>query len=76
VRRGITDLDGRGDAVGGIVVMRFGENALATITRVKARLAEVQAGLPPGVVVRPVYDRSTLIERPSTRCARRLWRKR
>jgi copper/silver efflux system protein len=62
VRRGITDLDGRGDAVGGIVVMRFGENALATIARVKAKLAEVQAGLPPGVVVRPVYDRSTLIE--------------
>ena len=62
VRRGITDLDGRGDAVGGIVVMRFGENALTTIARVKAKLAEAQAGLPPGVVVRPVYDRSTLIE--------------
>ncbi|MHB1297613.1 MAG: efflux RND transporter permease subunit, partial [Gemmatimonadaceae bacterium] len=62
VRRGITDLDGRGDAVGGIVVMRFGENALATIDRVKARLAEVQGGLPPGVVVHPVYDRSALIE--------------
>lgn len=61
VRRGITDLDGRGDAVGGIVVMRFGENALATIDRVKARLQQVQAGLPPGVVVRPVYDRSGLI---------------
>ena len=62
VRRGITDLDGRGDAVGGIVVMRFGENALATIDRVKAKLAEVQPGLPAGVVVRPVYDRSDLIE--------------
>lgn len=62
VRRGITDLDGRGDAVGGIVVMRFGENALATIKNVKARLDEVKGGLPPGVVVRPVYDRSTLIE--------------
>ena len=62
VRRGITDLDGRGDAVGGIVVMRFGENAKATIERVKERLAEVQSGLPPGVVVRPVYDRSALIE--------------
>ncbi|MGZ8378914.1 MAG: efflux RND transporter permease subunit [Gemmatirosa sp.] len=62
VRRGITDLDGRGDAVGGIVVMRFGENALATIARVKAKLAAVQGGLPPGVVVHPVYDRSTLIE--------------
>ncbi len=62
VRRGITDLDGRGDAVGGIVVMRFGENALETIDRVKARLVEVQGSLPAGVVVRPVYDRSTLIK--------------
>ena len=63
VRRGIADLDGRGDAVGGIVVMRFGENALATIGNVKAKLAEVEKGLPPGVVIRPVYDRSELIER-------------
>src|SRR5829696_7569467 len=63
VRRGITDLDGRGDAVGGIVVMRFGENARATIERVKSRLADVAGGLPPGVVVRPVYDRSDLIDR-------------
>ncbi|HEU0078879.1 MAG TPA: efflux RND transporter permease subunit, partial [Longimicrobiaceae bacterium] len=61
VRRGIADLDGRGDVVGGIVVMRFGENALATIDRVKAKLAEIEGGLPPGVVVRPVYDRSSLI---------------
>ena len=63
VRRGVADLDGRGDVVGGIVVMRSGENALATIERVKARLAEVSGGLPEGVVVRPVYDRSDLIER-------------
>jgi Cu(I)/Ag(I) efflux system membrane protein CusA/SilA len=63
VRRGIADLDGRGDAVGGIVVMRFGQNALTTIQRIKAKLAEVQTGLPPGVIVRPVYDRSELIER-------------
>jgi len=63
VRRGIAELDGRGDAVGGIVVMRYGQNALTTIQRVKARLAEVQPGLPPGVIVRPVYDRSELIER-------------
>src|SRR5512135_3299615 len=46
-RRGVADLDGRGDAVGGIVVMRFGENALATIKNVKAKLASVQQGLPP-----------------------------
>ncbi|MEZ4425033.1 MAG: CusA/CzcA family heavy metal efflux RND transporter [Gemmatimonadota bacterium] len=62
VRRGIADLDGRGEVVGGIVVMRFGENALATIDRVKARLADIASGLPEGVVLRPVYDRSTLIE--------------
>jgi len=63
VRRGIADLDGRGDVVGGIVVMRFGENALATIDRVKEKLSELEAGLPPGVVIRPVYDRSDLILR-------------
>ena len=63
VRRGIAELDGRGDAVGGIVIMRFGENALTTIERVKEKLASVQSGLPAGVVVRPVYDRSDLIER-------------
>ncbi len=63
VRRGIADYNGRGDAVGGIVIMRFGENALATIERVKARLAEIETGLPPGVVIHPVYDRSSLIHR-------------
>src|SRR5690606_10361851 len=63
VRRGLADLDGRGDVVGGIVVMRFGENALATIDRVKDKLAEVEAGLPEGVKIRPVYDRSELIRR-------------
>ena len=63
VRRGLADLDGRGDAVGGIVVMRSGENALATIDRVKARLAELRPSLPAGAVVRPVYDRSALIHR-------------
>ena len=63
VRRGVAELDGRGDAVGAIVVMRFGQNALETIKNVKAKLVQVQQGLPPGVVVRPVYDRSDLIER-------------
>ncbi len=66
VRRGVTDFDGRGDAVAGIVVMRFGENALATIERVKNKLAEIEKGLPAGVVVRPVYDRSDLILRGIT----------
>ena len=63
VRRGIAELDGRGDAVGGIVVMRFGQNALTTIANVKRKLAQIQAGLPPGVVIRPTYDRSDLITR-------------
>ena len=63
VRRGIAELDGRGDAVGGIVIMRFGENALKTIQAIKVKLEQVKAGLPPGVVVTPVYDRSDLIER-------------
>ena len=63
VRRGIADLDGRGDAVGAIVVMRSGENALETIRSVKRKLAEIEKGLPRGVVVRPVYDRSDLIDR-------------
>jgi Cu(I)/Ag(I) efflux system membrane protein CusA/SilA len=61
-RRGVVDLDGRGDAVGGIVIMRFGQNALATINNIKMKLVEAQKGLPRGVVVRPVYDRSSLIE--------------
>lgn len=63
LQRGSSDLNGQGLAVGGIVVMRYGENALAVIERVKARLAELQSSLPPGVEVVPVYDRSGLIER-------------
>ena len=63
MRRGIADLDGEGEVVGGIVVMRSGENALATIAGVKQRLAELAAGLPKGVDVVTVYDRSGLIQR-------------
>ena len=63
VRRGIAELDGRGDAVGGIVIMRSGENALATIAKVRAKLAEIRSTLPSGVVITPVYDRSDLIQR-------------
>jgi copper/silver efflux system protein len=62
IRRGLVELDGRGEVVGGIIVMRSGENALNVIDRVKAKLAQVQASMPPGVEVVPVYDRSTLIE--------------
>ncbi len=61
-RRGIAELDGEGEVAGGIVVMRSGENALAVIQRVKARLADLRASLPPGVEVVPTYDRSELIE--------------
>jgi copper/silver efflux system protein len=63
MRRGIADMDGQGDAVGGIVVMRHGENARAVIEGVKARLAEVAPSLPRGVRVVPTYDRSRLIQR-------------
>jgi Cu(I)/Ag(I) efflux system membrane protein CusA/SilA len=63
LRRGVTDLDGKGEVVAGIVVMRFGENALATIEKVKARLAELAKTLPEGVEILTVYDRAPLIER-------------
>jgi Cu(I)/Ag(I) efflux system membrane protein CusA/SilA len=63
LRRGLTDLDGEGDVAAGIVIMRFGENALETIRKVKAKLAELGESLPPGVEIVPVYDRAPLIER-------------
>ena len=63
LRRGLADLDGQGEAVGGVIVMRYGENALKTIQNVKKKLKELQAGLPEGVTIQPVYDRSGLIER-------------
>jgi Cu(I)/Ag(I) efflux system membrane protein CusA/SilA len=63
MRRGVAELDGRGEVAGGIIVMRSGENALKTIERVKQKLDELKAGLPEGVMVKTVYDRSGLIER-------------
>jgi Cu(I)/Ag(I) efflux system membrane protein CusA/SilA len=63
IRRGVTDLDGAGDVVGGIVVMRHGENARAVIGRVKERLREVEPSLPAGVRIVTTYDRSDLIQR-------------
>jgi Cu(I)/Ag(I) efflux system membrane protein CusA/SilA len=63
MRRGIADLDGEGEVAGGIVIMRAGKNALETIAAVKAKLAELKAGLPEGVEVVETYDRSGLIER-------------
>jgi Cu(I)/Ag(I) efflux system membrane protein CusA/SilA len=63
IRRGIADLDGKGDVVGGVVIMRHGENALKVIERVKARLDEIRPALPPDVKVVTTYDRSELILR-------------
>ena len=63
MRRGVADLNGAGEVVSGIVVMRSGENALEVTDRVKAKLKEIEPGLPSGVKVVPVYDRSVLIHR-------------
>src|ERR1700745_125408 len=63
IRRGAADLDGTGEVVSGIVIMRQGSNALDVIDRVKARLKEIAPGMPEGVKVVPVYDRSELIRR-------------
>ena len=63
IRRGVGDLDGKGDVVGGIVVMRHGENARDVIERVRERLREVEPSLPEGVRIVTTYDRADLIER-------------
>ena len=63
IRRGVADLDGQGDAVGGIIIMRQGENALNLIERVKAKIEEIKPSLPKGVEVVTTYDRSELINR-------------
>ncbi len=71
MRRGIAELNGEGETVGGVVVMRFGENARETIQGVKAKLESLKSGLPEGVEIIPVYDRSALIER----AVNNLWEK-
>ncbi|MFQ5813993.1 MAG: efflux RND transporter permease subunit, partial [Anaerolineae bacterium] len=63
IRRGVAELNGEGEVVGGIVVVRFGENALAVINRVKEKIEEIKGSLPEGVELVPVYDRSELILR-------------
>jgi Cu(I)/Ag(I) efflux system membrane protein CusA/SilA len=63
MRRGVADLDGEGEAVGGVVIMRYGENAEKVIERVKARLKEIEPSLPAGVKLVTTYDRSELIDR-------------
>lgn len=71
MRRGIAELNGEGEVVGGIVVMRYGENAQKTIDGIKAKLETLKAGLPDGVEVVTVYDRSGLIDR----AVKNLWQK-
>jgi Cu(I)/Ag(I) efflux system membrane protein CusA/SilA len=61
IRRGVAELDGKGETIGGIVVMRYGENALNVIDGIKKKIAEIQGSLPEGVRVVPTYDRSELI---------------
>ncbi len=63
IRRGISELDGKGEAVGGVIVMRAGKNALETIGAVKAKIASLQQGLPKGVEIIATYDRSELIHK-------------
>jgi len=63
LRRGIAELNGEGEVAGGVVIMRYGENALATIERVREKLKELSKGLPEGVEIVPTYDRGDLIER-------------
>ena len=63
LRRGVTELNGEGEVAGGVVVMRHGENALAVIEAVRAKVDELKKGLPEGVEIVPVYDRGSLIER-------------
>jgi Cu(I)/Ag(I) efflux system membrane protein CusA/SilA len=63
LRRGLADYNGTGEVVGGIIVMRYGENALQVIQNVKTKLEQLKAGLPQGVTIKPVYDRSALILR-------------
>jgi Cu(I)/Ag(I) efflux system membrane protein CusA/SilA len=72
MRRGIAELDGEGEVVGGVIVMRSGENALRTIDRVKSKLAELAQGLPPGVEIVETYDRAALIERAAATLQRKL----
>ncbi len=63
LRRGLADWNGKGETVGGIIIMRYGENALAVINRVKEKLKELKKSLPPDVQIKTAYDRSTLIDK-------------
>ncbi|MXW32363.1 MAG: efflux RND transporter permease subunit [Rhodothermaceae bacterium] len=72
LRRGLIDWNGEGETVGGIVVMRYGENALKTIDAVKEKLEELKSGLPEGITIQTAYDRSGLIKRAITNLKEKL----
>ncbi len=72
LRRGVAELDGKGETVGGIVVMRYGENALTVIDGVKKKIEEIKGSLPEGVKIVPTYDRSTLIRNSISTLRRKL----
>jgi len=72
LRRGVAELNGEGEVAGGVVVMRYGENAMAVIQRVRAKLAELKSGLPDGVEIVSVYDRGDLISRAVKNLERKL----
>jgi Cu(I)/Ag(I) efflux system membrane protein CusA/SilA len=63
IRRGVSEIDGKGEVVGGVVIMRFGENAQKVIERVRAKISEIEPTLPKGLKIVPTYDRSELIDR-------------
>ena len=73
MRRGLSEANGEGEVVGGIVVMRFGENARAVLERVKQKLEDLKVGLPPGVRIVTAYDRSGLIERAVSTLKEAIW---
>ncbi|MDQ6951730.1 MAG: efflux RND transporter permease subunit [Mariprofundales bacterium] len=72
LRRGLVELNGEGEVAGGVIIMRFGENALTTIKAVRAKLKELKKGLPEGVEIVPTYDRGDLIERAVTNLKEKL----
>ncbi|NNM51701.1 MAG: efflux RND transporter permease subunit, partial [Pseudomonadales bacterium] len=72
MRLGVAELDGRGEVAGGVVLLRSGKNAMTTLEGVKARLAQLQKSLPPGVEIVPTYDRSALIQRAVDNLQRKL----
>jgi Cu(I)/Ag(I) efflux system membrane protein CusA/SilA len=72
MRRGVAELNGQGEVAGGVVILRYGQNARATIAAVKDKLAELNKSLPPGVEIVPTYDRSQLIDRAITNLIEKL----